>query len=215
MYFKLSNSAFDSIKNLVNEELLDNMFLPSTHLCEKTISNIANLKKYSFDICDNHCIAYTGKLSTHYRCHLCGQERGTANQKKFQIISPRQLLTKRFKSKEFCKLLDYKKQYTSASQRISDVWDSKLIQQLKKEEIVVDGKGLGAYHFKDFRESAIGLATDGIIVFKSQKRSCWPLLLIDYNLPPNVRIKQQFIIHVGVVPGMSHFTVKNIMQIGN
>ena len=108
MYFKLSNSAFDSIKNLVNEELLDNMFLPSTHLCEKTISNIANLKKYSFDICNNHCIAYTGKLSTHYRCHLCGQERGTANQKKFQIISPRQLLTKRFKNKEFCKLLDYK-----------------------------------------------------------------------------------------------------------
>ena len=60
MYFKLSNSAFDSIKNLVNEELLDNMFLPSTHLCEKTINNIANLKKYSFDICNNHYVAYTG-----------------------------------------------------------------------------------------------------------------------------------------------------------
>ena len=59
-----------------------------------------------------------------------------------------------------------------------------------------------SYHFEDFRESAIGLATDGINIFKSQRKSCWPILLIDYNLPPHLRMKNEFIVYLGVVPGL-------------
>lgn len=84
---------------------------------------------------------------------------------------------------------------------ISDIWNSNIIYQLKREEIVVDGRSIGHKHFEDFRESAFALACDGIGIFRKQQKSSWPVLLIDYNLPPNLRTKKAFIIHVGIIPG--------------
>ena len=112
-------------------------------------------------------MAYTGHLSTLSKCSLCGLERTNHNQKQFQILSPKQLLTTRFSSKSFCHLLNYKRNLSTHYNKITDIWDSKLIKQLKKEEITIDGKRMGSKHFEDFRESAIGLATDGIGIFKS------------------------------------------------
>ena len=63
-------------------------------------------------------------------------------------------------------------------------------------------KNIGAKHFSDYRESAFGLASDCISIFKSQKKSCWPVLLVDYNLPPTLRTKTPFLIYLCVVPGV-------------
>ena len=51
---------------------------------------------------------------------------------------------------------------------------------LMKKPITIEGTKMESNHFKDERESALALATDGINIFRSQSRSCWPLFLIDY-----------------------------------
>ena len=59
-------------------------------------------------------------------------ERGISNPSQFQIISPKQLLSNSFNSKNYCRLLNYKKNLTANYKRISDVGDSKLTEQLKR-----------------------------------------------------------------------------------
>ena len=187
--------------NAINNENDSSRQIPSLESCQSTVHKIACVKVFKYKMCINHCIAFTGKLSESTRCFLCGSERHESKDKEFSILSPAQLITKRFHHKEFCKLMRYKKDVQLEANGISDIWNSKIIHKLKHEEIIIDGKRTGHKHFEDFRESAFALASDVINVFKTQKKSSWPILLIDYNLPPSLRTKKAFIIHVGIVPG--------------
>ena len=196
----MDNQTFISVIKYYNEDN-NKANIPSINRCENIISKLGNIKRYLYDICKNHCVAYTGPYECLLNCSLCGTRRSFNDLHKFQILSPSDILSQRFQSDHFCKLLDYKK-VKSNQNIIHDIWQSKIIKHLRKKKIVIDGNKLKSYHFEDFRESAIGLATDGINIFKSQRKSCWPILLIDYNLPPHLRMKKEFIVYLGVVPGL-------------
>lgn len=53
----------------------------------------------------------------------------------------------------------------------------------------------------DSHDLALGLSTDGFAVFKKRKHSAWPLILVNYNLPPDERVHLSETICVGVIPG--------------
>src|SRR6516165_3761339 len=44
-------------------------------------------------------------------------------------------------------------------------------------------------------------STDGVKLFNRGHFSVWPLLLVNLNLPPSVRFKEEKLILVGVIPG--------------
>ena len=104
---------------------------------------------------------------------------------------------------KMAKLLNYRVNYNFQPNIIKDVWDSSNIKNLSKRYITIDGKKLNFKHLEDKRESALALATDGVKIFRSQTKSCWPIFLIDYLVPPQLRTKKSFIIHLGVIPGPS------------
>ncbi|KAK2459866.1 hypothetical protein APHAL10511_008119 [Amanita phalloides] len=60
---------------------------------------------------------------------------------------------------------------------------------------------LPIYYFSDSRDIALGLSTDGVTIFKKQSKTSWPLVLFNYNLPPDTRFHKQNLIPVGVIPG--------------
>ncbi|KAL7280964.1 hypothetical protein ACG7TL_005913 [Trametes sanguinea] len=73
-----------------------------------------------------------------------------------------------------------------------------------KTHVTVNGEDLGFCFFADERDIALGLSTDGFSPFKgrkSRKYTAWPLLIINYNLPPEERFLKKNIICVGVIPG--------------
>ena len=84
---------------------------------------------------------------------------------------------------------------------IEDVWSGDLIKKLKQEFVVINGEIMPFKHFEDQRESALGLSTDGIQIFKSRSSTCWPVVLIDYLIPPQLRMKKGFLNHITVIPG--------------
>ncbi|EUC58182.1 transposase family Tnp2 protein, partial [Rhizoctonia solani AG-3 Rhs1AP] len=47
----------------------------------------------------------------------------------------------------------------------------------------------------------LGLSTDGVGPFKTQKQQCWPLILINYSLPPSIRTHLENILCLSVIPG--------------
>lgn len=55
--------------------------------------------------------------------------------------------------------------------------------------------------FSDERDIALGLSTDGFTPFKRRNKTCWPIILFNYNLPPEIRFHKKYCIHIGTVPG--------------
>ena len=198
----MTERDFKEVIDAVNKENTSIPNLPSYERCQSEVERLSNVKMFSYKMCVNHCMAFTDNLTNADKCYLCDTVRDRYKDKTFTIPSPSQLITKRFTNKEFCKLYTYKLEIDPYSNSLSDVWHSKIINHLKYEDIVIDGKNIGAKHFSDYRESAFGLASDGISIFKSQKKSCWPVLLVDYNLPPTLRTKTPFLIYLCVVPGV-------------
>jgi hypothetical protein len=82
-----------------------------------------------------------------------------------------------------------------------DIFDGRLYRHFQHSHITVDGRTLPHQFFSDERDMALGLATDGFAPYKKQPITAWPLILVNYNLPPALRFRSKNIICVGCIPG--------------
>jgi len=81
-----------------------------------------------------------------------------------------------------------------------DVFDGSHYQSLL-DSTVPAGAAHPLFYFSDERDIALGLSTDGFAPFRKRKQMCWPIILFNYNLPPEVRFQKKYCIHVATVPG--------------
>ena len=84
---------------------------------------------------------------------------------------------------------------------VKDVYDGEEYRRLVNEKVVVGEQCFNHQYFEDTRDVALGLSTDGFGPFKRRKHTCWPLILFNYNLPPDVRFHLENILALGVIPG--------------
>ena len=99
------------------------------------------------------------------------------------------------------KKLDYRHNYKSDNSVIQDIFDGNRYHELQQQHVSIDGKKQPYKFFEDSREIALGLSTDGMCPFRRRKHSCWPVVLINYNFPPDERTHIGNITCVGVIPG--------------
>lgn len=85
--------------------------------------------------------------------------------------------------------------------RITDVFDSYIYRRLLGKNVVINGKSAPHKYFSDPRDIALGFSTDGFCPFKRRKATAWPLVLFDYNLPPETRFHKENRIDLGTIPG--------------
>ena len=55
-------------------------------------------------------------------------------------------------------------------------------------------------HFLDPRDIALGCSADGFAPHKHHMKTCWPVVILNYNLSPDVRFHQENIIPLGIIP---------------
>lgn len=84
---------------------------------------------------------------------------------------------------------------------MADIWDGKVYKELTERYIHIDGKALSTKYFSNPHDLALGLTTDGFAPWRKRKYTAWPLLIINYNLPPDKRFHQKNIIALSVIPG--------------
>ena len=104
----------------------------------------------------------------------------------FSLIKWIQILLNSSMSKE----MNYRSQYPIHTDRYFDVFDGK---NYKKN--IADGLFDGCY------DVALGLTADGAKIFKTKANDCWPLVIVNFNLPPKLRRKREFLHIVGLIPG--------------
>lgn len=84
---------------------------------------------------------------------------------------------------------------------ISDIMDSSHYRALLGQHVVLEGKTLPHKFFDDPRDIVLGLSTDGFAPHRRRKKTAWPLILFNYNLPPEIRFHLEHILPLGVIPG--------------
>ncbi|KAB5587541.1 Transposase family Tnp2 protein [Ceratobasidium theobromae] len=99
------------------------------------------------------------------------------------------------------KEMEYRHNYKSNNGIIQDIFDGERYHKLRDTYVAINGQQKPYKFFEDEREVALGFATDGMCPFKRRKHSCWPLVLINYNLPPEIRTHIDNLLCVGLVPG--------------
>ena len=113
------------------------------------------------------------------------------------------------RDKTLAKQLKYRHTYTCTSgdgTTIRDIFDCSIYRDLLEKEVVVDGQAQGHKYFSDPRDVALGISLDGVTYFSRRQHSVWPVILVNYNLPPKVRTRRNHILCYGIIPG----TMKNL-----
>ena len=93
----------------------------------------------------------------------------------------------------------YRAEYVHEPGVIKDVFDGSHYWSLLNI-IISTGGDNPFFFFTNECDIALGLSTDGFSPFKRHDKTCWPMILFNYNLPPEIRFQKKYCIHVGTVP---------------
>ena len=169
-------------------------------------ARLSGFNAESYPCCINSCCAYTGPHVDKTTCPYCSEPRNDSSGKPRKVfiylpVIPR--LKAFLANKTMAKEMSYRSQaqdkHTPGT--ILDVTDSTNYRSLLSKQVTVDTKQLPHKFFEDSRNVALGLSTDGFAPFKRHTKMAWPLLLVNYNLRPEIRNHLENLIGVGVIPG--------------
>ncbi|XP_057444023.1 uncharacterized protein LOC130736195 [Lotus japonicus] len=197
-----SNNSFDSLIKLLVEALPEGNVLPNPmYEIHKTIRDLG-LDYVKIDACVNDCILFRGEEYENLdKCPKCGESRWQEKKKKnvvpnkvvrYFLIKPR--LQRLFMSKQIADDMKWHK-----NKRVDDGVMRHPADSLAWKRFD-DNHELFA---SDPRNVRLGLASDGFNSFgiMSTNYSVWPVVLIPYNLPPWLCMKQPNFILTLLIPG--------------
>ena len=196
----LSDSSFEKFPYV-----FPTVELPSVRQTRRRMEHLAGFKTVLYDCCPNSCMCYSGPHETLDHCLYCKEPRrnevGKPRQTfKYTPFIPR--LRAAHASKARAHLMRYRAhEHRHTPGMTSDIFDSTLYRDLLSTKVTTDGKDLPFYFFSDPRDIALGLSTDGFAPFKKRKQTTWPIILFNYNLPPDIRMHGRNVIDLGTIPG--------------
>jgi len=206
-----------NLYNVIRAGFREQLGLLSEFKLYKLMDDLSGLKPIPYDCCIQSCCIFVGDYKELNACPSCQTPRYRSTpegskrvpQQVFHYIPLVPRLQAYFRNAEMQEKLLYRAQYdekTREVDQIQDVFDCKLYRDSLQRKVVVNGLELEHKHFSDHRDIALGLSGDGIQIFRRVKfghasASVTPLILINYNLPPNIRTHNSNVIPLGIIPG--------------
>ncbi|XP_057986602.1 uncharacterized protein LOC131171152 [Hevea brasiliensis] len=204
-FHRWTNRSFDDLLGLLRE-LIPNgkQNLPKSYSSARKYVSGLGLHYEKYDVCHNHCTLYWGSFANATSCQICGLSRWKSDEGKSKRKKTPYKVLRYFPLKPRLQKL------FMSSQVASDM-------RWHKEKRINDGimrhpadslawKSFDEQHgsfASDARNVRLGLATDGFQPFgnMSSQHSIWPVILIPYNLPPWICMKQTNLIISMIIPG--------------
>lgn len=195
----ITDSAFDDLRFV-----LPQLNILTSKVARRYIEFLARTRPALYPCCINSCLAYLGANLDLTHCPYCKEPKLNAAgkpRKFFRYCSVIDSLKSMFSNPDLVEKMAYRHRFESKEDIIQDIFDGKIYKQLQESNITVGGRDTGRKFFAAATDVALGMSTDGFAPFKSRKQTCWPLLLFNLNLPPDLRFLLQYIICCGVIPG--------------
>ncbi|KIY61189.1 hypothetical protein CYLTODRAFT_384771, partial [Cylindrobasidium torrendii FP15055 ss-10] len=207
--FHLSDDAFETIPWAMD---MDNSELASWKTTKARAQFLARFRPVPYDCCIKSCCCYVGPHADRTTCPYCKEARykadGKTPRKRFNYIPIIPRLVGFYRNAAMVKKMQYRSEYDATTRAtrqdegsVDDVFDGDLYNDLRKTRVRINGVDQAYTHFAFARDIALALSTDGFAPWRRRKKTCWPLLLYNYNLPPEIRFHLEHIISVGVIPG--------------
>jgi len=207
---RMTNKAMSMILELL-ADAFDYAKIPSSFYEAKKIINKLGLHYTKIDACPNDCMLYYGEDKDREFCMKCNESRWKKTKKSNSIVG----VTKRQK-KVPAKVLRYfplkpRLQRMFMSSKIAEhmQWHASrsthegILRHPSDSEAWKNFDLMNPQFASDPRNVRLGLATDGFNPFGdlSTCHSTWPIVLIPYNLPPWMCMKQSSFILSMIIPG--------------
>lgn len=202
----------------VDEHLTDKVFekfrfaFPSAELgtlkaVQRRIASLSGFRTTRYDCCVNSCVCFTGPYENLDTCPnpKCGEARRNQQgcpRKQFEYLPLIPRLKALAASTTYSTAMRYRAHDHAPEPGVTkDIFDGTHYRNLKGKQVHIDDKPIPAWFFNDPRDIALGLSTDGFGPFKHRTQTSWPIIIFNYNLPPDVRFHLRNIISVGNIPG--------------
>ncbi|PPR00725.1 hypothetical protein CVT24_000949 [Panaeolus cyanescens] len=169
---------------------------------KKHIESLAGFAPVRYDCCVDSCVCFSGPYANLRNCPICGKDRFKPNghpRKYFDYLPLIPRLKAKLRNRQVSEEMLYRSQHVHEPGKVKDVYDGSLYRSLLSK-VVPDSSPPNNF-FSDDRDIALGLSTDGFSPFDRRDKTCWPILLFNYNLPPETRFKKENCINVGTIPG--------------
>ena len=200
-----SNGNAKQTLRLITDALNAGHCFPDTiKKAQKTILDLG-LSYVKIDACVNDCVSFHGPLADSNTCPICEESRWKNDDGNIIDEDGEYSESGGSKKRTPCKVLRYFP-LISRLQRLYMSEETSSLMRWYKEELVNDGKmwhpadSLAGKHvderYNKFafgpRNVRLGLASDGFNPFGTfnVNYNCWPVILIPYNLPPWLCLKQ-------------------------
>ena len=175
----------------------------------KRVTQLSGFQPELYDCCVNSCCCFVGPHSEHDTCPYCTEPRRDPKgrpRKSFVYLPIIPRLKAYLGNPDMADKMQYRAggrpgDYVRDPDIMKDIYDARHYQELQQKKIVVNGRELPRRFFEDPRDVALGLSTDGFAPFRRRTKTAWPLILYNYNLPPDIRFKLNYILGLGVIPG--------------
>ncbi|PPR00475.1 hypothetical protein CVT26_009682 [Gymnopilus dilepis] len=195
----LADKTFERMRHFFPE-----LNFESLKTTKSRVEFLAAFRPALYDCCVNSCLCYLGSHKDERACHYCKEPRFNADgrpRKRYLYIPLIPRLLGYYKNIPLIKKMSYRHNFQHDPNITKDVFDSSNYQKLRATHVSIGGEKHRHQFFDSKRDIALGLSTDGFAPFKKRKQTCWPLLLFNYNLPPEIRFWIEYIICIGVIPG--------------
>jgi hypothetical protein len=180
--------------------------VPLLRDCRRRVTELAGFDALKFDCCFNSCICYApDEYQELDKCPYCSENRYDVNgkpRKQFSALPLIPILLALVEAERPAADMGYRAAFEKDKDGVSDVFDGKQYRRMRKKFVTVNGRLLKHKFFDGPRDIAIGLSTDGFSPLKKKKNlTAWPIVLVNYNLPPKLRFCWENVICVGCIPG--------------
>ena len=200
MFGNVTRCTFNQMRHAFRHKLE----IRSENIMIHRIVLLAGVQPVKYDCCINFCVAYTGKYELYENCPFCHQPRFTRDRKvrrSYNYIPLIPRLQAFYQSQGMIRKLSYQRHYQHDPGRICDVFDCSHYRNLLRRKVTIDGIERPYTYFCDGRDIAFGLSVDGYLLYKRRRGgpSATPVILQNYNLPPQVRTHLENLICLSVI----------------
>ena len=183
----------------------------SEYLLRAKVKGLAGVKPQRFDCCVGSCVCFAGHYASLQKCPRCDKPRYKGvdchgkpkPQSQFFYIPLIPRLIAYLGSPTVASAMQYRSQFQHIPGLFRDIFDGENYQTLCNAPVTAHGEQVDppAKYFEDLRDIALGLSTDGYGIFTHGQATAWPLILFNYNLPPEIRFHSENLLALGVIPG--------------
>ena len=202
--FKVQSYTSDKTFEKIPYAFPSNPPLPKLDSLRSRITFLAGFKPETYHCCPNSCCCYSGPHVDLSDCPYCGEARLRSDGKPRKIFTYLPLIPRLIAlagNQSIANNMRYRHCHEHKKGVSADIFDGENYRSLRGQHVTVGSKTYNHEYFEDSRDVALGLSTDGFAPFKRRVSTAWPIIILNYNLPPDIRFHLANILALGIIPG--------------